>query len=312
VSLLLFRKEKIKELIHTVVLYIRGHEKLKRKIEYIRGLYRHPRKMVGRKLQINYTSHTDVLVIGAHPDDDVLGLGTTMYRHSLKGDNIKVIFVTNGSGRFGQSWRMKVSDIKRKSEIRYSEAVQALSLINIPKENILCLGYPDAGIHRYLINLSVDILMLIQKLSPGRIYVHCIEGGHSDHDVTSFVVKLICNKIGYSNVFEWVQYNPKQPLGTLDVKFLPTKSTELKGIQIDISKEERLLKRKMLASHNSQDVEQFFLQGEAIRQADISNLEMELYENGELPKEKLFPLVKELNNYMIKLKKGKLINSRQQ
>ena len=39
--------------------------------------------------------------------------------------------------------------------------------------------------------------MLLQKLSPSRVYVHCIEGGHIDHDMTSFVVKNICNKIGY-------------------------------------------------------------------------------------------------------------------
>lgn len=248
--------------------------------------------MLGRKFPLNFINNTDVLVFAAHPDDDVLGLGTTLSRHSRNGDQIKVIFVTNGTGRGSESWNSKVSESKKKSEIRYKEAVQALSQINIPKENIFCLGYPDGGTQRYLKNMSRDILIGIQKLNPGRVYVHCIEGGHGDHDLTSFVVKSICNKIGYSNVFEWTEYNPIQPLGAHDVKFLPAQSTELKEVKIDISEEERILKRNMLACHSSQDVEQFFLQGEAIRQAKISKLEIELYEHCQLPRRTLHPIIK--------------------
>jgi LmbE family N-acetylglucosaminyl deacetylase len=305
VSLLQIGKKKVTTLILILLQYIKGHEKLIKKIEYIRGLYRYPRKMVGRKFPINYIDNTDVLVFAAHPDDDVLGLGTTLSRHSLKNDNIKVIFVTNGTGRDSESWNIKVSTAKRKSEIRYSEAVEALSLINVPKENIFCLGYPDGGTQRYLKNISMDILLLIQKLNPGRIYVHCIEGGHRDHDMTSFVVKSVCKIVGYSNVYEWTEYNPMQPLGTQDVNFMYTNSTELKEIKIDISEEERILKRRMLASHSSQDVEQFFLQGEAIRQADISKLDMELYEHNLPPKSRLSHLINEFNKSMVKLKVDK-------
>ncbi|MBS4205801.1 PIG-L deacetylase family protein [Lederbergia citrea] len=273
---------------------IHGNENIIKMIEYIRGLYRYPYKMLGRKLPLNdHNNHTDVLVFAAHPDDDVLGLGTTLYRHSLNGENIKVIFVTNGTGRDGESWKLKVNESTKKSEIRYFEAAQALSLINIPKENIICLGYPDGGTQRYLKNISVDIHALIQRLNPGRIYVHCIEGGHGDHDMTSLVVKSVCNKIGFFNVFEWAEYNLEQPLGTLDIKFLPSLSTKFKEIKIDISEEERIIKRKMLASHHSQDVEQFFLQGEAIRQADMSELETEINEHYQLPKSRTLPIVKE-------------------
>ena len=67
----------------------------------------------------------------------------------------------------------------------------------------------------------------------------------------------------------------------------------LDEIIIDISEEERILKRKMLAFHQSQDVEKYYIQGEAIRQADILKPEIELYEHCQLPKRCLFPIIKD-------------------
>jgi LmbE family N-acetylglucosaminyl deacetylase len=280
--------------------YIHGHEKLIKIIEYIRGLYRYPDKMLGRVINITNVTRTDVLVIAAHHDDDILGVGTTLYRHSLKGDNIKVLFVTNGTGRGGESWHVKKDESKNKSDIRFQEAVDALSLINVPKGNIFCLGYPDGGTQRYLRKISIDIQELIKELNPGKIYVHCIEGGHRDHDLTSLAVRTVCHKIGYSNVFEWTEYHPTQPLGTQDVKFLPTKHTKRKEEKIVITEEERVLKRKMLDCHRSQDVERYYTQGEAIRKADNSKAEIEIYEQYK-SRNKLISILKKYNKYLVKM-----------
>ena len=37
-----------------------------------------------------------ILVLVAHPDDEVLGMGGTILRHAQKGDYIKVIYFTTG------------------------------------------------------------------------------------------------------------------------------------------------------------------------------------------------------------------------
>ena len=37
----------------------------------------------------------NILVIVAHPDDEVLGMGCTMLRHALKGDKVYVIYLTS-------------------------------------------------------------------------------------------------------------------------------------------------------------------------------------------------------------------------
>lgn len=273
--------------------YILGLDRVIKNIEFYRGIYRYPSKMIGRELDLkNVRQDTDVLVIAAHPDDDVLGLGTTLYRHRLKGENIVVVFVTNGTNWKDESWRIKVIEAERRATIRYNEAVQALSLIGIPQENILCLGFPDGGTHRYLRYLAKDIQMLLQKLNPKLIYVHCIEGGHSDHDMTSFVVKSICNKMNHIDVFEWTEYHQKQPLGTQKVRFLPSETNLTEEKFIDISEEELVLKKKMLAFHKSQDVEKYFGHGESFRLGNFSKLEMELNQFCKLSKRRLIPVIK--------------------
>lgn len=261
-------------------------------VEYCRGLYRYPHKMIGRELVIcTSDEETDVLVLAAHPDDDVLGLCSTLYRHRMNGDRIKIVFVTNGTAGKGESWHLKTKHSRNKANVRYMEAVSALSQINIKEDTIFCLGFPDGGTQRYLQEISMDIMMLMEKLNPKRVYVHCIEGGHVDHDITSFIVKSICNKTGYVNLYEWAEYNPSQPIGTRNIQFFNPNKYSMEQSKVEITEQERVLKRKMLALHKSQDVEQYYMQGEAIRKADSTKLEEELYEYCELSKRRLTPLV---------------------
>ncbi|WP_439822973.1 PIG-L deacetylase family protein [Oceanobacillus sojae] len=175
--------------------------------------------MLGRNISEDLHRSTDILVIAAHPDDEILGLGATLHRHRKDGDKIMVTYVTNGTAGEGASWKTKVNDSKIIAEVRFNEGLKGLKLLDILERNILCLGYPDAGTHRYLKNIARDLNKLIKKTKPKRIYVHCIEGGHSDHDITSFVVKSVCKKLKFDNVFEWAEYNQIQPLGTRNINF---------------------------------------------------------------------------------------------
>jgi len=47
-------------------------------------------------------SHT-VLVVAAHPDDEILGLGGTLGRHVADGDNVHVIIAGEGPAARGAS-----------------------------------------------------------------------------------------------------------------------------------------------------------------------------------------------------------------
>ena len=39
-----------------------------------------------------------ILCIVAHPDDEVLGLGGTLIKHSLNGDSVDIVFLSDGEG----------------------------------------------------------------------------------------------------------------------------------------------------------------------------------------------------------------------
>ena len=56
---------------------------------------------------------SNVFVIAAHPDDEVLGCGGTLLKHINEGDKVYVLFVSEGvSGRFDKN-----QDLKCKKEI---------------------------------------------------------------------------------------------------------------------------------------------------------------------------------------------------
>jgi LmbE family N-acetylglucosaminyl deacetylase len=41
----------------------------------------------------------NILVIAAHPDDEILGVGATMAKHRSQGDNVKVLILLYVWGR---------------------------------------------------------------------------------------------------------------------------------------------------------------------------------------------------------------------
>lgn len=242
-------------------------------VEFIRGLYRYPRQMLGRTYAVDSDMKADILVFSAHPDDEIFGIGTVLYRHFLDNKKIKIVYITNGSASgLGASWRNSRAQVKELVEVRLHEAAQALSHLHLSAKDILCLGYPDLGTYRYLTSISKDISQLLQEVCPETIYVHTIEGGHIDHDMTSLVVLNECKREGLTNVYEWTEYNAMQPLGTSEVTFNSIATPGSDEIQIRFSDEERAVKRKMLASHVSQQAEVFGHQGEAIRKANFTNL----------------------------------------
>lgn len=282
-----------------LVSLIPGQDQLVKSIEKYRRLYQYPDNMLGRTLPIfNQGSQSDVIIFAAHSDDDVLGLGTVLSRHKENGDSVKVIFMTNGSADFTgvrQSWNLSKEEGEKRAKIRYDEAVAALSLIDIQQDEIYCLGYPDGGTQRYLKEMYEDVYNILENGKPKKVYTHCIEGGHIDHDMTSYAVKKACKQLAYPNLIEWAEYNPLQPIGTKEIKFRSDSISHSEPTIIDISEKECLLKKKMLSLHFSQKVEPYYQQGEAIRRPSLNQPEKELYKYCQIPNNRLIPLVKKVN-----------------
>lgn len=291
-------------LIRIIVKFIQSLFGLQRTIklkEYVKGLYIYPVNMIGRNLSKDNINRTDVLVFATHPDDEVLGLSAVMSRHVANGEKVTVVYMTDGSGRDGDSWKKEKKLSEQIAKTRYEEGIRGLSILNIPQQNLLCLGFPDGGTHRYLKEMSQDVSTLIKKLTPKKVYVHCIEGGHNDHDLVSLVVKSVSNNLNFRNVFEWAEYSPLYPLGTKEMKFLPPLSHhQEKEIKIELSEKELINKKEMLACHKSQGVTDIYTQGEIIRKADLAHLKEEIEAYSQVNNEEWSYLVKRFVKYRMR------------
>jgi LmbE family N-acetylglucosaminyl deacetylase len=227
---------------------------LVRLIEGSRGI-RYPATLIGR---LNYPpprhSGGGVLVFAAHQDDEVLGLGLTLVKHRSRGDRVTVVFTTNGAG---PNWQESCAIKQAVSATRFKEACDALAIIGIDPAEIVCLGFPDGGLHRYIPEASKDIAALIRAIVPHTIYVHAIEGGHRDHDVTAFVVQEVSARLRISPVFEWAEYNSEAPGGQpiSDARFASDPYVpDFECAPTPFDQSEFTSKQQMLAKYASQAV----------------------------------------------------------
>lgn len=240
-----------------------------RLIEGARGI-RYPRTLIGR---LNFPPPArgvgGVLVFAAHQDDEVLGLGLTLARHRSMGDRVTVVFTTNGSGG---NWKESNAVQRAVSAARFKEACAALAVIGIDAAEIVCLGFPDGGLHRYIAEASGDVATLIRAIAPRAIYVHAIEGGHLDHDVTAFVVQQVSARLRTEPVFEWAEYNSEAPAGqpVTDARFASDPYVpDFECAPTPFGQSEFTSKQEMLAQYTSQaaTIGYYPFHGEILRKA---------------------------------------------
>ncbi len=116
----------------------------------------------------------NVVIISAHPDDEVLGAGGTILRHKSKGDNIFWIIATSIYEKDGFS---KERIAQRQSEI--NEVAEKLGI-----HKTYQLGYPTMSLSsQLLIELVPDISEIFTKVEPNIIYTVNRSDAHSDHRV---------------------------------------------------------------------------------------------------------------------------------
>ncbi|HHP50977.1 MAG TPA: glycosyltransferase [Moorella mulderi] len=92
------------------------------------------------------------LIIAPHPDDESLGVGGLISSARKRGYPVKVVFMTNGDGflRGVKKWKgylpTSPEDFLQYGQLRQQEALEALSVLGVPPQDIIFLGYPDGGL----------------------------------------------------------------------------------------------------------------------------------------------------------------------
>ena len=126
-----------------------------------------------------------VLIIVAHPDDEILGCGGTIARHIESQDDVHVIFTSDGVTSRRNVNHKEVS--KRKQNAK--NASDILGVKNKP----IFLGFPDNRMDTIALLEVVQALeLVINKIKPKIVYTHHSGDLNIDHQITHQAVITAC------------------------------------------------------------------------------------------------------------------------
>jgi LmbE family N-acetylglucosaminyl deacetylase len=193
-----------------------------------------------------------VLVIAAHPDDEIVGAGITMASLPC----VSIVHVTDGVPNDSNyaSWA-GFATREDYAKARKQEVIKAHEMIGIPDQCLLSLGFLDQQLSRELVPLTRALLDLIVDKCPDIIITHAYEGGHPDHDAVCFAsqnaLKLMeRGKRPLPKLMEMTGYFSRYRQRVVN-DFVRAEHTVL---TLALSPEESSLKRKLYDCFDSQRV----------------------------------------------------------
>jgi LmbE family N-acetylglucosaminyl deacetylase len=126
----------------------------------------------------------NIIVISAHPDDEVLGAGGTLLKHKNNGDNIYWIITTKIYENQGFP--------KELFESRQSEIQKVSTFYGM--KNTFILDYPTMSLtNETLLEMIPKISNIFNEVKPEIIYCLNRSDAHSDHRIT-FDAIMACTK----------------------------------------------------------------------------------------------------------------------
>ncbi len=143
------------------------------------------------------SENVSVLVVAAHPDDEVLGCGGTVARHAARGDDVHVLILGEGAS---------ARDDRRNAEARSAE-IAALEASARAAAEVLgsrpprFAGLPDNRMDSVaLLDIAKRIESVIAEIEPGIVYTH--HGGdlNIDHSIVHRAVLTACRPVPGASV----------------------------------------------------------------------------------------------------------------
>lgn len=126
-----------------------------------------------------------VLVLSPHPDDDILGSGCAIMKHIEQGDEVKIIYLTDGSLGFKDLKRPTDKEKKKLAADREIEARDSADLVGV--KDLVFWRYRDGLLRMNKTSLGL-MKNVIEEFKPEIIYVPWFTDPHPDHLSTSKIL----------------------------------------------------------------------------------------------------------------------------
>lgn len=192
------------------------------------------------------------LVVGAHPDDEVIGAGGRFPWIP----RLFLVQVTDGAPADMSDARAAGFPTREDyARQRREELRGALTLAGISPERSLAVGIMDQNASFHLTELARRLMGTIQDIKPDVVVTHPFNGGHPDHDAASFAVHAAVAELGRNHLpdlpflIEYPSYFGENGVFT-PLEFIPRDGYPPRTVPL--SAEERTLKAGMIQCFRTQ------------------------------------------------------------
>jgi len=144
----------------------------------------------------------NVLILAPHPDDDVIGCGGAIIKHTRAGDRVSIVCLTDGSRGNLEGRRDESLVATRKEEMR-----RAHRLLGV--DNTYCLDVEDGRLSPSD-SVITRVAEIVAEVSPAAVYTPFFVDYHRDHVVTSNIFLRSSAKCGFNG--RCIAYEINSPL----------------------------------------------------------------------------------------------------
>lgn len=143
------------------------------------------------------STNKTILILAAHPDDEVLGCGGVVQKYVQQGDKVVVGIVTNGSTSQYPSdeakYKAKIEECKKANELL---GVSEVELLDFPDMKLDTISHAE---------LNNKINSLVEKIKPNIIYTHSHFDLNLDHVAVARSTDVVCRpgKVYLEKVFAY-------------------------------------------------------------------------------------------------------------
>ena len=174
----------------------------------------------------------NVLIIAAHPDDEILGCGGTIAKHIFNNDLVTILFICDG----------ETSREKNLQQLQYrnKSAKKASKLLGC--QDPIFLNFPDNRLDSVIfLEIVQKIELYIEKIKPNIIYTHHYNDLNIDHQLTCKSVITACRPLPghYVKSIFLFEVMSSSEWGIFNEKFIPNKFID---ITVHKDKKEEALK----------------------------------------------------------------------
>lgn len=132
-----------------------------------------------------------ILVIAAHPDDEVLGCGGTIARHIREKDEVRIVIFGEGP----------TSRTRGKKNTALNESQAALKILGVKRVDFL--GYRDQLFEEISqLEFARRVESTLKMFSADRVFTHCPRDLNLDHRLVAEAVMVACRPIPGASVKE--------------------------------------------------------------------------------------------------------------